>query len=125
METKRQKQIGELLRRQFSMVLLEEGAYIFGNALVTVTRVIVSPDLLIAKVYLSVYNAENKQEVMLSLDEHHHQLRQALAVKIGKQLRRMPDIKFFLDESLDEFFRMDRLLNQLRADHQMGREEEE
>jgi ribosome-binding factor A len=125
METKRQKQIGELLRRQFSMVLLEEGGYIFDKAMVTVTRVVISPDLMIAKVYLSVYNTDNKQEVMLSLDQHQHQLRHALAAKVGKQMRRIPDLKFFLDDSLDEYFRMDRILNQLRADNQMGADEEE
>ncbi len=125
METKRQKQIGELLRRQFSMVLLEEGGYIFDKAMVTVTRVVISPDLMIAKMYLSVYNTDNKQEVMLSLDQHQHQLRHALAAKVGKQMRRIPDLKFFLDDSLDEFFRMDRILNQLRAENQMGSDEEE
>jgi len=125
METKRQKQIGELLRRQFSMVLMEEGSYIFNRALVTVTRVVMSPDLMIAKVYLSVFNTDHKQEVMLSIDQHQHQLRHALAARVGKQLRRVPDLKFFLDDSLDEFFRMDEILKRLRADNQMGRDEEE
>lgn len=124
METKRQKQIGELLRRQFSMVLLDEGSYIFNKAIVTVTRVIMSPDLLLAKIYLSVYNTDNKQEVILSMEENHFRLRHALASKVGKQLRRVPDLRFYLDDSLDEFFRMDQLLKDLRANNQMGPEEE-
>jgi ribosome-binding factor A len=124
METKRQKQISELLRRQFSMVLQDEGSYIYEKALVTVTRVSVSPDLLNAKIYLSVFNTENKQEVMLSIQENNYRLRHALSAKVGKQLRRLPELQFFLDDSLDEVFRMDELFAKLRASNQMGSEEE-
>src|SRR5688500_1870577 len=124
METKRQKQIGELLRRQLSMVLMEEGSYIFEKALVTVTSVNVSPDLQNAKVYLSVFNTENKQEVMYSIQENNYRLRFSLANKVGKQLRRIPELQFFLDESLDEIFRMDQLFSKLRATNHMGSEEE-
>jgi len=124
METKRQKQISELLRRQFSMVLLDEGTYIFEKALVTVTKVSVSPDMQNAKIYLSVFNSDNKQEVMMGLEENNHRLRFALANKVGKQLRRIPELQFFLDESLDEFFRMEKVFSDLRANNQMGSEEE-
>ena len=124
METKRQKQINELIRRQFSMVLQDEGSYIYERALVTVTRVVVSPDLQSAKVYLSVFNTENKLEVMQSMEENIFRLRHSLASKVGKQLRKVPELKFFLDDSLDEFFKMDLLLAKLRADNQMGTEEE-
>ena len=124
METKRQKQISELLRRQFSMVLMDEGSYIFEKALVTVTKVVVSPDMQNAKIYLSVFNSENKQEVMLNMEENNHRLRFALANKVGKQLRRIPELQFYLDESLDEFFRMEKVFSDLRANNQMGSEEE-
>ena len=114
METKRQKQISELLRRQFSMVLMEEGSYIFDKAMVTVTRVVVSPDLQSAKIYLSVFNTEHKQEVMMGIEENQARLRFALSHKVGKQLRRIPELAFYLDESLDEFFKMDQLLSRFR-----------
>ena len=125
METKRQKQINELLRRQFSMVLLEEGSYIFEKTLVTVTKVVASSDMQNAKIYLSVFNTDNKQEVILGLEENNQRLRFALANKIGKQIRRIPELQFYLDESLDEFFRMEKVLKDLRANHQMGPEDEE
>jgi ribosome-binding factor A len=123
METKRQKQINELLRRQFSMVLMDEGTYIFDKAMVTVTRAVVSPDLQNAKIYLSVFNTDNKLEVMAAMDENLFRLRHALATKVGKQLRRIPELKFYLDDSLDEFFRMDQILTKLRAENQMGTDE--
>ena len=124
METKRQKQISELIRRQFSMVLMEEGPYIFEKALVTVTNVVVSPDMQTAKIYLSIFNTDNKQEVMMGIEENSHRLRLSLSAKVGKQIRRIPELHFYLDESLDEVFRMDQILANLRANNQMGKEEE-
>jgi ribosome-binding factor A len=61
---------------------------------------------------------------MLGLEENNQRLRFALANKIGKQLRRMPELHFYLDESLDEFFRMEKVFSDLRANNQMGSEEE-
>ena len=96
----------------------------FDKALVTVTRVSVSPDLQNAKIYLSIFNTDNKQEILLNMNENYPRLRHALSNKVGKQLRRMPELSFFLDESLDEFFRMDELLKKLRDENQMGAEEQ-
>jgi len=103
---------------------MEEGSYIFEKALVTVTRVVVSPDMQNAKIYLSVFNSESKQEVMMGINENNHRLRLALSNKVGKQLRRIPELQFYLDESLDEFFRMEKVFSDLRANNQMGSEEE-
>jgi len=123
MESIRQKQVGELIRRYFSMILTEEGSNIYGrDKLVTLTDVKMTPDLLIAKFYISVYGTENKQEVILMLEDTQTRLRQALASKIGKQMRRMPEIEFFLDDTLDEMYRVDNLLNRIgEADKKIGK----
>jgi ribosome-binding factor A len=114
MESIRQKQVGEMIRRYFSMILTEEGSNIYGrDKLVTVTYVKMTPDLLVAKLYISVYGGENKQEVILQLEDTHNRLRQALAQKIGKQMRRMPDIEFYLDDTVDEMYRVGDLLNRI------------
>lgn len=115
MESIRQKQVGELLRRYFSMILTEEGSLIYGrDKLVTVTGVKMTPDLLIAKIYISVYGTENKQEVILELEDNYPRLRQALAAKIGRQMRRMPTLEFFLDDTIDEMYRVEALLNRVQ-----------
>ncbi len=114
MESIRQKQIGEMIRRDFGMILTEEGSYIYGrDKLVTVTDVKMTPDLLVAKIYISVYGTENKQEVILELEDNYPRLRQALSSKVGKQMRRVPDIQFFLDETMDEMYRVNALLNRV------------
>lgn len=118
--TIRQKQVAELVRRNFSIILLEQGRYIFEDALVTVTEVQMSPDLLMAKVYLSVYNTENKQAVLLQLEDQHLELRQSLAKRMRKQVRRIPDMAFYIDDTLDEMERVDKLFKRLEATNQMG-----
>jgi ribosome-binding factor A len=119
METIRQKQIAEQIRRHFSMILASEGSYIYGrDKLVTVSNVKMTPDLLIAKIYISVYGTENKQEVILELEDNLHRLRQVLASKVGRQMRRMPEIEFFMDDTVDEMYRVDALLNRVNEEDQ-------
>lgn len=125
METKRQLQVAEMVKRHFSMVMMEEGAYIYGSGImVTVTAVKMTPDLSMAKIYLSVFNTDNKQAVMLQLQEELSRLHQGLAVRLRKHLRRMPEISLFLDDTLDEMYRIDSMFDQLYKDNQMGDDQE-
>ena len=123
MGTVRQKQVAEVIKRNFSMVLQQEGSYIYGSeVLVTVTNVIMSPDFSIARIYLSVYNTENKQEAILEMEENITRLKQSLAHRIKRHVRRMPDIEFYLDDTLDEMYRLNAIFNKLHEDKQMGEE---
>ncbi len=125
METKRQLQVAEMVKRHFSMVMMEEGAYIYGReVMVTVTSVKMTPDLSMAKIYLSVFNTDNKQAVMLMMEEELPRLHQILAQRLRKHLRRMPEISFFLDDTLDEMYRVDHMFEQLYRDNQMGKPDE-
>ena len=124
MESKRQLQVAELIKRNFSIVLQNEGGYIYGaEPLVTVTQVKITPDFNLAKIYLSIYNTDHKQGVLLELDEHLTRLKQSLMARIRKHVRRMPDIAFFLDDTLDEMYRLNELFNRLHEEDQMGEEE--
>lgn len=115
-----------MLKRNFSIVLQQEGSYVYGaEPLVTVTGVKVTPDFALAKIYISVYNTENKQAVLLEMEEEIARLKQSLSSRVRQQLRRMPDIAFFLDDTLDEMYRVDALFNRLYSENQMGSSEEE
>lgn len=122
----RQKQVGEMIKRHFSLLLQQEGAYIYGTEpFVTVTNVKMTPDFNTAKIYLSIFNTENKQEVILEMENSYARLKSALVHRIGKQMRRMPELQFYIDDTLDEMFRVDTLFQRLEADNQMGRGREE
>ena len=126
MESIKQRQVAELIKRHFSMILQSEGSYIYGpEPLVTVTQVKMTPDFGLAKVYLSIYNTENKQAVILQMEDSYTRLRQSLAARLRKQVRRIPDLKFFLDDTLDELYRIDALMNRVRqGDAEIHGEEE-
>ncbi len=107
------------------MVLQQEGSYIYGGALVTVTSVHVSPDLLLAKVYLSIYNADDKDIILAKIEESAFRLRNELHQRVRKHVRRVPDLDYYIDDTLDEMYRVDALFKKLEADNQMGKSEEE
>lgn len=111
MESKRQKQTAEIIRRHFGHVLQQEGTYIYGDAFVTVTKVMVSPDISMAKIYLSIYNVNNKQLVIDKVSQHASQLKKYLGIRVRKHIRRIPELYFYIDDTLDEMFRVNKLLD--------------
>lgn len=116
-QTKKQRQVGNLIQQEFSVILQTEGAFIYGSeALVTVTNVRMSADLGIAYIYVSVYNVPYKQEVVKELWENLSYLRGQLGKRIRKQVRRIPLIKFFIDDTLDEVEHIDNLFSRLNSE---------
>jgi len=113
MASKRQEQVAELIKRNFGIVLQHEGSYIYGDAFVTVTQVQVTPDLSQAKLYVSVFNAEDKQEVLQKMERETIKLKQALAYRIKKHVRRIPDIAIYLDDTLDEMYKLNQIFDDL------------
>ena len=117
----RQQQVAETIKRNFGLVLQQEGAYIYGSEpLVTVTNVKLTPDFSLAKIYLSVYNTDNKQAVILEMEDELSRLKHALSTRIRKQVRRIPDLSLFLDDTLDEMYRLKQVFDKLHDDKQMG-----
>ncbi len=111
----RQRQVAQQIKIHFSQVLQHQGMYIYGaTPLVTITHVEVSPDLSLANIYLSIYNTENKQEVLLELQANKALLKKELAQRLRKHLRRCPDIRFFIDDLLDEMYKLDALFDGLK-----------
>jgi len=123
MEKKRQKQFSEVIRRNFGLVLFDQGRNIYQDALVTVTNVKTSPDFGQSKIYLSVYNTEDKMAVIKLMEKNMHVLKAELARRIRKHVRRIPQISFYLDETLDEMYRLNALFASLKAPNQQDEQE--
>ncbi len=113
MATKRNLQVAEVIKRNMGMVFFQEGSYIYGEALVTVTSVKVTPDMSQAKIYLSIYNTEDKNAVLALIEHQLHRLRQMLAHRIKKHVRRIPTIHFFIDDTLDEMYKLNELFDNI------------
>lgn len=82
----------------------------FGGAMVTVSEVRISPDLSVAKVYVSIFPSAKQQEVMKMLEEEKRHLRGELGRQVAKQLRIVPELDFYLDTTLDYAEHIDELL---------------
>ncbi|WP_235296729.1 30S ribosome-binding factor RbfA [Portibacter marinus] len=116
MASKRNLQVAEIIKRNMGMVFFQEGPYIYGDALVTVTNVQVTPDMSQSKIYLSIYNTDDKNAVVEMVQQHTHRLRQLLAHRIKKHVRRIPTIHFFIDETLDEMYRLNALFDNIHEE---------
>ncbi len=110
METTRQAKIARLLQKELSEIFRRETAKTHGT-MVSVSSVKVSPDLSIAKAYLSVFPSEQADEIIESVNKQTLTIRYDLARRIRFQLRRCPELQFYLDDSIDYLENIDRLLN--------------
>lgn len=121
METKRQLQIASMMKQHMSAVLQQESGYIHGNEImVTVTDAKISPDMTMAKIYVSVFNTEDKDNVVAMLNEAMPRLRQILGSRLRNQMRRLPETVFYIDDTLDEMYRLRALFDGLHESQQMG-----
>ncbi|MGM9753984.1 MAG: 30S ribosome-binding factor RbfA [Candidatus Cryptobacteroides sp.] len=109
-QSTRQLKVGRELQRDLAEIIRSKGMAAFGGALLTVSEVRISPDLSIAKVYVSIFPSEKQTEVMKLLEEQKKQLRGELGHKVAKQLRIVPDLDFYLDGTLDYAEHIDELL---------------
>ena len=109
-ESKRQLQVARELQRDLSAIIRGRGMAAVGGCLVTVSEVRVSPDLSIAKVYVSVFPSDKAADVMRRLEEEKRSLRGALGREVASQLRIVPEINFYLDTTLDYAEHIDELL---------------
>lgn len=109
-ESTRQLKVASQLQRDMAEIIRSKGMAFFGGALVSVSGVKISPDLSVAKVYVSVFPSAKAAEVMKVLEDNSRALRGELGTKVAKQLRIVPEIAFFLDSSLDYVEHIEELL---------------
>ncbi len=110
MENKRQERIQKLLQRDLGEIFLRELGHVTKNAMVTVTKVYVTSDLSLARIYLSLFASKDKAVLMKQIERHTKEIRKNLGNRIRHQLRVVPELQFFEDDSLDYIDRIDKLL---------------
>ena len=110
MESTRQKKVARLIQKEMANLFLHESKTMFNGAFITVTVVRISPDLGHAKIYLSFFKSEKASEMLSLVQQSKSELRGKLGMQVGKQLRIVPDLDFFIDDSLDYYENIDRLL---------------
>jgi ribosome-binding factor A len=109
MESLRQQKVNKLLAKELAEIFRSEARSLFAGGFITVTTVRVSPDLSSAKIYLSIM-AKDKKVIFKLIEDQNNVIRKKLGLIVGKQLRIVPELTFFIDDSLDYAMKIDALL---------------
>jgi ribosome-binding factor A len=118
MESRRQQQVAGIIQHEISDIFQKSGRNYYGSSFVTISGVKVTPDLLVARIFISVLSENERKGVVESLKQHSSDIRRQLGNKVKNQLRRVPNLEFFLDESLDEVFKIEKLLKEIKQQEQ-------
>jgi ribosome-binding factor A len=110
MESTRQQKIARLIQKDISVVLQQSQQSLYGGAMITVTKVHVARDLAFARIYLSIFTPKGKTEVLEMVRSHAREIRHQLGMRERNQLRVIPELQFFEDDSLDYIDNIDKLL---------------
>ncbi len=120
--TVRQQKYGRLIQKELSEIFLRDKRGFLGNTFLTIAEVKLSPDLSIAKVYLSLSLAKDKNAVLQNIQHHKSEIRKALGNRIRNQARIIPDLVFFIDEVEDNAQRIEDLLKNLNIPKETSEE---
>lgn len=113
MESKRQQKVGRQIQKDLGDIFQKEGQYLVNGSLVTVTGVRMTPDLGIARAYLSFLPEKNKAVLFEGIEENTKFIRQKLGERVRHQLRIVPDLEFYLDDTAEYAAKMDALFADL------------
>lgn len=111
MEGTRLQKVARLIQKDLGEILQREGQSMFAGKMITVTQVRVSPDLALAKVYLSIFPSAGGEQTLEGIKNHARYFRGELGKRVRYQMRVVPELAFFIDDSLDYIENIDRLLN--------------
>ncbi|HLA52446.1 MAG TPA: 30S ribosome-binding factor RbfA [Flavitalea sp.] len=116
-EGKRQKQVGGLLFEELSGIFQRLGLTMLDGGMVSISSVKVTPDLLEARIYVSLYQVKNDAAALKNIQERSWEIKKELSARLGRQLRRMPVLVFFHDDTLDQVFKMEELFKKLNTEN--------
>ena len=112
METKRQEKIARLVQKEMGLLFQNELSVLAAGGMITVTKAKVTSDLGLAKIYLSMLSIDDTKAVIENINENEMKIRYAFGKKIKNQLRHVPHLKFYEDDSMDYYENIDRLLKE-------------
>jgi ribosome-binding factor A len=116
MDTRRQLKIASVIKEAFTRILSKEAKGLFGKAFITVTNVTVTSDLTLVRFYLSIYNAD-ADETVRKFNEHKFEFKHHLAEELRHQIRRIPEIEFFKDDTLDYVTRIEDVFKKINEEN--------
>jgi ribosome-binding factor A len=112
-EGKRQRQVAGVIKEEMNVIFRHLGLNMLGGGMVSIADVKVTPDLLEARIFLSFFQVADSEAALKLIEQKAWEIKKELTRKLGKQLRRIPVINYYLDDTLDQVFHMEALLKKL------------
>ena len=113
-EGKRQKQISGLLNEELNKIFQRLSLNMMDGGLVSISSIKLTPDLLEARVYLSFFKVKDGKEALKKIEDRSWEIKKELALRLKQQLRRIPDIKYYVDDTLEHVFKMEELFKKIK-----------
>lgn len=113
MESKRQQKFAGVIQKDLAEIFQREGSNYFPDTLVTITKVRMTPDLAIARVFLSFFNNTNTSQALNTVKAHAGEIRYKLGARIKDQARIIPQLEFFVDDTNEYVERMDKIFDKI------------
>ena len=115
-EGKRQRQVAGVIQEELNEIFRRLGLNMINGGMVSISNVKVTPDLLEARIYLSLFKVDDEKAAMKKIEDRSWEINKQLAERVKHQLRRIPVLHYYLDETLDHVFRMEELFKQINAE---------
>lgn len=123
MTSRRQERFSSLIQRELGLIFLRETKSLFGDAIISVTSVVVSPDLGYVKAYLNFVNVADSQAMIEKVQKYSGRIKYILGNNIRKSVRKIPELTFFYDDTLDYIDKLDDVFARIKKDED-GKEAE-
>jgi ribosome-binding factor A len=115
-EGKRQKQVATVINQELNDIFLRMGLNMSNGGMISISSVKITPDLFEARVYLSFFQVKDKEAALAKIKERYKEIRKELGIRVRHQLRSVPELTFYIDDTLDYVFKIEELLKKVKTD---------
>ena len=115
-EGKRQKQVAGVIQEEMNTIFQRMGLTMIAGGMVSISNVKITPDLLEARIYLSLFQVGDTKKVIQYFEDRKPEIKRELSARVKHQLRRMPELKFFHDDTLDHVFKIEEIFKKINEE---------
>jgi ribosome-binding factor A len=115
-EGKRQKQVGAVINKELNDIFLRMGLNMSNGGMISISSVKITPDLFEARIYLSFFQVKDKEAALAKIKDRYKEIRKDLGTRVRHQLRSVPELTFYIDDTLDYVFKIEELLKKVKTD---------
>ena len=115
-EGKRQKQVSGVILQEMNDIFQRLGLNMIDGGMISIAEVKITPDLLEARIYLSLFKVNNREDALKKIEKRNYEVKKELAARVKHQLRRIPELRYFLDDTLDHVFKMEELFKKINEE---------